>query len=103
MPHAGAPPSNFGLIQMEDARGLWLQIGFGVPNTSASAHHLNVAGDDASLIPQAVAMAHRTVADIGDDFHIGVGMRRETAVRRDLVVVPDAQRPPPDAACAGEK
>ena len=39
-------------------------------------------------------MAHRAVADIRDDFHVGVSVRRKTAVRRDLVIVPDAQRPP---------
>ncbi len=30
-------------------------------------------------------------ADEGDDFHVGMGMRRETRIRCDLVVVPDAQ------------
>src|SRR4029077_20820297 len=39
-------------------------------------------------------MAHRTVADIGDDFHVRVSMWRETAVRRDFIIVPNAQRAP---------
>jgi hypothetical protein len=59
------------------------------------ADHLNIAGSDASLIPLAVAMTHRTVADISDDFHVGMGVRWETAVWCDLVVVPHAQRTPP--------
>jgi hypothetical protein len=70
---------------------LRLKIELGVPNTGASAHHLNVASGDASGTPQAVAMGHRAVADISDDFHLRVGMRGETAVRRDFVIVPEAQ------------
>jgi hypothetical protein len=66
-----------------------------VLNTSTRAHHLNVANDDASGIPKAVAMGHRTVADIRDDFHVRVGMWGETTVRRDFIIVPEAQRTPP--------
>jgi hypothetical protein len=39
-------------------------------------------------------MAHRALADISDDFRVGVDVRRKTAVRRDLIIVPDAQRAP---------
>ena len=36
-------------------------------------------------------MSDGTFADIGDDLHLTVRMRVEAGIRRDLVVVPDAQ------------
>ena len=43
------------------------------------------------LLPSAVLMRDRAFADIGDDFHVGVGMGGKAGVRRDLVVVPHPQ------------
>ena len=57
----------------------------------AGAHHLHVAGFGAALVAEAVLMGDRAFADIGDDLHVGVGMRRKAGVRRDLVVVPHPQ------------
>ena len=36
-------------------------------------------------------MRNRAFADVGDDFHVGVGMRGKAGVRCDLVVVPHPQ------------
>ena len=42
-------------------------------------------------------MGDGSVAHIGDDLHVGVGMRREAGMRRDLVVVPHPDRAPAHA------
>src|SRR3984893_953264 len=68
-----------------------LQIIFGVAYAGARAHHLHVARFGAALVAETVLMGDRALADIGDDFHVGVGMRGKSAVRRDLFVVPHPQ------------
>src|SRR6185312_2880580 len=55
-------------------------------------HHLHVTGLGAALVAERVLVGDRAFADIGDDFHVGMWMRREAGVRRDLVVVPHAKR-----------
>jgi hypothetical protein len=75
-------------------RRLWLKIEFGVPNAGTCAHHLNVAGNNTSGVPQAIAMGHCTFADISNDFRVRVSMWGETAVRRDFIIVPEARRTP---------
>ena len=62
---------------LEDARRPRIKIELSLPNTGACAHHLNVAGNDATRAPDVVAMTHGAVADISDDFHVGVSVRRE--------------------------
>ena len=42
-------------------------------------------------------MGDRALADIGDDLHVGMRMRREAGVGSDLVVVPHAQGSVPEA------
>ena len=42
-------------------------------------------------------MRDRAGADIGHDLHVAVGMRREAALRRDLVVVPHSDLAPAHA------
>src|ERR1700730_16584416 len=61
-------------------------------DAASRAHHLHVAGFGAALVAERVLVRDRAFADIGDDLHVGMGMRRKAAVRRDLVVVPDAKR-----------
>ena len=80
---------------LEERGRLRLEIVFGVADAGAGAHHLHVAGFGAALVAQAVLVGDRAFADIGDDLHVGVRVRREAGVRRDLVVVPDAQAPQP--------
>jgi len=36
-------------------------------------------------------MRDRAFADVGDDLHVGMRMRRKPGIGRDLVVIPDAQ------------
>src|SRR4029077_12903811 len=68
------------------------QIVFGVTYAGASAHHLHIARFGTALVAKTVLMGDRAFADIGDDFHVGMGMGGKAGVRRDLVVVPHAQR-----------
>jgi hypothetical protein len=42
-------------------RRLWLKIELGVPNAGTCAHHPNVAGNNTTGVPQAVAMGHCTL------------------------------------------
>ena len=42
-------------------RRLWLEIELGVPNAGTCAHHPNVAGNNTTGVPQAVAMGHCTL------------------------------------------
>ncbi len=62
-------------------------------DAGAGRHHLDIAGAGAALVAQTVLMRDRALADISDDFHVAVRMRRKAGARRDLVVVPH-----PDAA-----
>jgi hypothetical protein len=55
------------------------------------AHHLHVAGFGAALVAKAVLMGDCAFANIGDDFHVGVGMGGKAGIRRDLVIVPHPQ------------
>ena len=68
-----------------------LQIVLGMTHAGAGAHHLHVARFGAALVAETVLVSDRAFADIGDDLHVGVGMRGKAGVRRDLVVVPDPQ------------
>jgi hypothetical protein len=70
------------------------QIVFGVADAGAGAHHLDVSGFGPAVVAETVLVRHRPFADIGDDFHVGVRVRREAGVGRDLIVVPDPQRTP---------
>ena len=57
----------------------------------AGAHHLNVASLGTALIAQTILMGNRTLADIGDDFHVRMRMGGKAGSRRDFIVVPDPQ------------
>src|SRR5258707_9807839 len=62
--------------------------------SGAGAHELDVTRFGSAFVAEAVSMGHRALTDIGDDFHVGVRVRRKPCVGRDLVVIPDAQRAP---------
>src|SRR5258707_891520 len=51
----------------------------------------------AALVAEAVLVADRALAHIGDDFHVVMRMRRKPRSGGDLVVVPHAQRAPSHA------
>ena len=63
-------------------------------DAGTGAHHLHVAGLGAALVAQAVLVGDRAFADIGDDLHVTVRVRRESAAGGDLVIVPDPQAAP---------
>ena len=58
------------------------QVVLGVADAGAGAHDLDVAGLGAALVAQAVLVGDRALADVGDDLHVGVRVRREAGVRR---------------------
>jgi hypothetical protein len=45
-------------------------------------------------IAQVILMGDRALDDVGHDFHVAMGMRREAGAGSDPVVVPHAQRTP---------
>lgn len=63
-------------------------------DAGTGAHHLHVAGLGAALVAQAVLVGDRAFADIGNDLHVAVRVRREAAAGGDLVIVPDPQAAP---------
>src|SRR5690606_8398159 len=69
-----------------------------VPDAAARRHDLNVARNRAAFIVQVVAMRDRAFADIGDDFHVAMGMGREAGLRANEIVVPDAELAPAHAS-----
>ena len=68
-----------------------------VMSAGSGTHHLDVASFGASLIAEAVLMGDCTLADIGDDLHVGVRVWRKPGVRRDRIVIPYPERAPAHA------
>src|SRR6266446_1822705 len=87
---------------LEDPGRPRLEIVFGVPDARSGSHHLHVACLGTTLVAEAVLVRNGTLADIGDDFHVGVGVRRKARVRSDLVIVPYSQRAPAHSGRVGE-
>ena len=81
---------------LEQAALLVFQVVFGMADAGARAHHLDIARLGPALVAQAVLVGNRALADIGDDLHILVRVRRKAALRRDPVIVPHSQRAPVD-------
>jgi hypothetical protein len=84
-------------------RRLWLKIEFGVPNAGTCAHHLNVAGNNTSGVPQAVAMGHCTFADISNDFRVRLSMWGKPLFGAISSSFQKRSGPHPEFASAGEK
>ena len=53
------------------------------------AHDLDIASDSPADIAGAVFMRDGALADIGDNFHVGMGVTAKAGTGRDLVIVPD--------------
>ena len=64
-------------------------------DTSACAHHLNIAGGGAAFVTQAVTMSDRSCAHESDNLHVAVRMRGEPGLTLDRVIVPDPDVAPP--------
>src|SRR6516164_1752032 len=82
---------------LEDPGRARLQIVLRMTDTGSGAHHLHVTGFGTAFVAEAVLMGDRTLADIGDDLHVGVRVRRKPGSRGDRVVVPNPERTPTDA------
>src|SRR6266850_6084035 len=63
-----------------------------MPDSRPGADRLNVAGPCQAHISNAVAMSHRSLADVTDNLHVGVAVQIEAAPGGNLVVVPDEER-----------
>src|SRR5271166_7051894 len=79
---------------LEDLGDAGLQIVLRMADAGSGTHHLHVAGCGAALVAEAVLVGDRTLADIGDDLHVGVRVRWKPGVRGDRVVVPHPDRTP---------
>ena len=78
---------------LEEVNRLGLRgIELRVSDACARRHALHVAGPDQRARPKAVLVLERAFKDIGDDLHVAVRMRGESAARRHAVVIDDAQR-----------
>ena len=77
------------LIEM---RGVGVRgVEFTMRNAGSRAHVLNVAGLDDGPVAHAVLVSQRAFENIGDDFHVTMRMRGETATPGDAVVIHDPQ------------
>src|SRR5262249_37106443 len=83
--------------KLENPSGARLHIVLRVTDPGSRTHHLYVAGLGAAFVAEVVLMGDRTLADIGDDLHIGVRVRRKPGVWRDRVVIPHPERTPTHA------
>ena len=63
-------------------------------DAGAGAHHLHVASLGTALVALVVLMADGAFADVGDDFHVRMRVRREAGAGLDGVVIPHPQRTP---------
>jgi len=64
-------------------------IVLGVTDAGSGAYDLDIPRYGTPLIADAVFMSDGALADVGDDFHVRMGMKAEARPRSDLVIVPD--------------
>src|SRR4051812_14885769 len=62
-------------------------------DAAAGAHPLDFAGTDGATAAAGILVGNGAVQDVGDDFHVAMGMRRETGAALDPVFVDDPQGP----------
>ncbi len=79
---------------LEDPGRPRLEIVFGVPDAGPRTHHLHIACLGTALVAEVVLVRDGALADVGDDFHVGVRMGWKAGVGGDLIVVPHAQSAP---------
>src|SRR3546814_11038330 len=60
-------------------------------------HDLDIARLGSPCVAQAVLMRNGALTDISDDFHVLVGMPRETAAGGNLVIIPNPDCAPTHA------
>jgi DNA-binding transcriptional LysR family regulator len=94
-PQDGLPPLSVGSIQIWNRRVVSSSRLYSECRTPEPADI--TCTSPASVRPgiaHRILMGDRALADIGDDLHVGMRMRREAGPRGDLVVVPDPQIAP---------
>src|SRR5215471_1643722 len=69
------------------------RIELAVQNTGTGAHALYVARPDHRAVTEALLVLERSVENIGDDFHVVVGVAWEPAARNDAILVDHPQTP----------
>jgi hypothetical protein len=80
-----------------------LTVELSVLNPGTCAHHLNIAGNDTSRIPQVVAMAYCAVAHIGDDSTLAWVCGGKPPFGAITSSFQMRNAPQPVSVCAGEK
>jgi hypothetical protein len=74
---------------LKQPTGFITQIKFAMCDASACAHNLYITSLGPASIAQAIFMRDRAFADIGDDFHIVMRMRRKSRSCGNFVVIPN--------------
>src|SRR3546814_18514219 len=69
---------------LEQCSGFVLQIIFAMTHAGPGTHDLDIARLGSPCVAQAVLMRNGALTDISDDFHVLVGMPRETAAGGNL-------------------
>src|ERR1700722_8052585 len=77
---------------LEELQRILIAIVLGMPDPGSGTYDLDVARYGAANIADAILMGDRALADIGDDFHVCMGVQSEAGPGRDLVVVPNHER-----------
>jgi hypothetical protein len=78
---------------LEELERVVVAIVFGMTDSSAGAHDLDIAGNGPTNVAGAIFVRDRALLDIGDDFHVRVSVAAEAGTGRDLVVIPDHEGP----------
>jgi len=79
--------------ELEKLEGAFVAIVFGMTDSGAGAHDLDIASNGPTDVAGAIFMRDRALPDIGDDFHVRVTVAAETGAGRYLVVIPDHEGP----------
>ena len=66
-------------------------VEFGMDDAGARAHALDLAGPDGAAAAGGILVLQRAFQDVGDDFHVAMGMGRKARAARDPVFVDHAQ------------
>ena len=93
-PRQAGRPWSRGDPNLENPRWQLFCIVFSVPDAGASAHNLDVSRFGFAFVAETIPVRHRSLTHIGDDFHVGVRMRRKARIGSDLIVIPDTQGAP---------
>ena len=74
---------------LEELEGILVAVVFGMTDSGSGAHDLDVASNCPTDVAGTIFVGDRALPDIGDDFHVGMGVAAKAGAGRDLVVIPD--------------